>query len=950
MIENTNTKQFYPGPILNDTLEISEFLFNTAEQIKIKHSKLDENGVLRDVDLIYGQDYEVLKDEALTCDDGSEPPSHAHIMEMGLTASTGQITLKEHIHVVAGERLTAYRESAIIQDKNYPRTGAFPAATHEGALDYLTMQNQEQQDELDRALKVPISTQNFAGSMPLPIPGRALKINQDGSGFEMSEFDPDIALTTTENFRNESQQYAKDAQQSALNSENSAQISANSAQTAINYLSQINLRGDQIIKDADAIIKRVGLNMFDTVIKDHVLSYEESQGLALQGTWVYCDAKAGERHGYPDFYNRCVEERNEARSSGGVQHITLGKTTIAMFIHTNGHMYYDISIKDTIDSWFNTFGHAWFYGVDTANKRIFLPRNLRFEQMTDSVSQVGLSVEAGLPTHTHTRGTMNITGYVSNIAYPGTGAFTNRTDGGMGYGPTDKVANNKTWFDASRSWTGSTSAPNNAIYGKSNTVQPAAVKKLLYICVGNQVQDTSWVDVVTQVTNGVKDIEDKRVQSLTDLNNKTNTGISALANASNALRETQITNCIKEAPRRFNYKMENGTLTLYKGSVFIVPYGTTDLTSSYPKGATFIHSLFKVYDTSYNSSTKRFTVWVELTQDYSFSYASTSLNEQMLFIRMTSSPCYTISPNNCYSGDADTQASNTYHAFFDTANYKINMHNADGLINQVFALPCMILKGNGTQLYYYAVQTFQHIGYMGSCIWVDKGVKGYAANGKNIDDTYNNSLITTSTLVLYTTSTGSTPFVLGCNATNIVFNAVDFYEQANLPPLEGNWLWLNTAENKAYQYNSASGLVERPAAFVIGRFHRTSGRIDYFDPIQPFRAVDCNNVLLKNDKKQITSWGAPSSKGTTYTIGASGTQYTAPAEGYFKITWHPTGSGGWVGMQRNGVNVMVTRSPNTNKNWWEVQEVRFRQGDILTLNYAVSTITQVLFIYAEGSS
>ena len=46
MIENTNTKQFYPGPILNDTLEINEFLFNTAEQVKSKHSKLDENGVL----------------------------------------------------------------------------------------------------------------------------------------------------------------------------------------------------------------------------------------------------------------------------------------------------------------------------------------------------------------------------------------------------------------------------------------------------------------------------------------------------------------------------------------------------------------------------------------------------------------------------------------------------------------------------------------------------------------------------------------------------------------------------------------------------------------------------------------------------------------------------------------------------------------------------------------
>ena len=50
-----------------------------------------------------------------------------------------------------------------------------------------------------------------------------------------------------------------------------------------------------------------GLSMFDLVVKDHILSYEESKGLALQGTYVYKDAVPGSRYGYPDFYNRCVE-------------------------------------------------------------------------------------------------------------------------------------------------------------------------------------------------------------------------------------------------------------------------------------------------------------------------------------------------------------------------------------------------------------------------------------------------------------------------------------------------------------------------------------------------------------------------------------------------------------------------------------------------------------------
>ena len=51
-----------------------------------------------------------------------------------------------------------------------------------------------------------------------------------------------------------------------------------------------------------------GFSLFDLVVKDHILSYEESKGLALQGSYVYKDAVPGSRYGYPDFYSRCVEE------------------------------------------------------------------------------------------------------------------------------------------------------------------------------------------------------------------------------------------------------------------------------------------------------------------------------------------------------------------------------------------------------------------------------------------------------------------------------------------------------------------------------------------------------------------------------------------------------------------------------------------------------------------
>jgi hypothetical protein len=412
---------------------------------------------------------------------------------------------------------------------------------------------------------------------------------------------------------------------------------------------------------------KTGLVLFDTILKDHVLTYEESKGLALQGTYVYKNAVAGERYGYPDFYNKCLEEYQntvvdrvnatvvgsptikdgvvsgfsdsnylvlnkiptnitsfeivmkvttsstiEERvilgqsgsnwktpqlgidstltfyyntsvsgtswdsnvpnsaftpatnttywlkqvwtgselqgyySTNGVNYVlegTLSMTSAPVWAQTmfigsdsessfwngsidlnecyiningerwweggltfknpNGHIFYDISQKELIDNMFTSTGMAWMYGIDQENERIFLPRNVWFEQM--SMDDVGKAIEAGLPTHTHTRGTMDITGHTGHNAgtdagkCPASGAFyengTSTSVTGSGYHGHTNVK-----FQASRSWTGETSKPNNPIYGKSNTVQPNAVKKLLYICVGNTEAHRVITDVVDVTT------------------------------------------------------------------------------------------------------------------------------------------------------------------------------------------------------------------------------------------------------------------------------------------------------------------------------------------------------------------------------------------------------------------------------------------------------------------
>lgn len=216
MLENTNIKQFYPGPILNKTLDITDFLFKDPEQIHITYTYKNEDGVLENRELTYGTDYEVTK----------ILPSDVTQAVAALTASTGRITLKASIDVVLGERLTAYRDSDIVQETQYPRTGPFPAASHEGALDYLTMQNQEQQDQIDRTLKVPITTVNFDGELPIPVAGKALLINDNCTGFELSDYALDEAMESAK-------ADASAAQAAATSAEASKTSAATSAQTAL---------------------------------------------------------------------------------------------------------------------------------------------------------------------------------------------------------------------------------------------------------------------------------------------------------------------------------------------------------------------------------------------------------------------------------------------------------------------------------------------------------------------------------------------------------------------------------------------------------------------------------------------------------------------------------------------------------------------------------------------
>jgi hypothetical protein len=283
---------------------------------------------------------------------------------------------------------------------------------------------------------------------------------------------------------------ATDAALQASNATTQAQLAqqaAQEAEAAVNEIESLSIADKDLSNITEAgkdVIRNTagsGFSLFDVVEKDHILSFEESMGFGLLGTYVYKDAVPGARYGYPDFYNECVAQKE----AGTEETITVGDVSFTATKNPNGHIFYDIADKATVDEIFSQRGEAWFYGVDTENERVFLPRGTR-SQYTVNTDETGDYVEARLP---------NITGTMTADISEGvaTGALKIDTiyPGAMWSGNTN-VARMRNWsLDASLS---------NPIYGNSDTVQPYATKKLLYIVVGNVKVQSAASDVVDVTT------------------------------------------------------------------------------------------------------------------------------------------------------------------------------------------------------------------------------------------------------------------------------------------------------------------------------------------------------------------------------------------------------------------------------------------------------------------
>ena len=362
---------------------------------------------------------------------------------------------------------------------------------------------------------------------------------------------------------------------------------------------------------------------------------------------------------------------------------------------------------------------------------------------------------------------------------------------------------------------------------------------------------------------------------------KANSDLSNLTTAGEKhfLNKSQITNCLLEVPQRIKYTLIDGVLTILKGSVCIVPYGTEDKTADLPKGATFINENFKVYDTQFSDG--KFFIWVELVNDMPVPNWSTITGVCILGFRFDNWGYVMLLLQDSYSGDTKpTSTTGSYWRWYDTNANKIKYTADNGASweSETCTLPFMItnvVNGVHTSI----DQVFNGMGYIGSTVWVDKGVKGLVPNGRNADGSLNNLEYTKSKLSLQTYTNAMTTY-LQSDAISIGEVQMSCYHETETEPTSpSGWnAWYKPSDNMAYWKNIGDSSSKwTPLYMQVGLAEMVrgdNGKITSFTPKLPFRALDYS------DKTKITNWSFPSDKYINLTLGASGATYTAPADGW----------------------------------------------------------------------
>ena len=108
---------------------------------------------------------------------------------------TPTTNLNDGVTIEEGDLITIYRETPIDQQAEFPQTAKFSSQKITEALDKLTLQQQEQQDDISRCLKLAKNVpDDFETSLPSPVGKNYIRWSDDGS--QLINYDLEADMNT----------------------------------------------------------------------------------------------------------------------------------------------------------------------------------------------------------------------------------------------------------------------------------------------------------------------------------------------------------------------------------------------------------------------------------------------------------------------------------------------------------------------------------------------------------------------------------------------------------------------------------------------------------------------------------------------------------------------------------------------------------------------------------
>lgn len=670
-----------------------------------------------------------------------------------------------------------------------------------------------------------------------------------------------------------------------------------------------------------------GFKLFDIKITDRKLVGVEALGWVIQGGLVTMT--------YPDAVNQIIQEFDEGA--------TVTYRGISCVQALNGHYVADVSKKDAIDKLFSQTGIADFYILDKTNQQFYLPKNNWFMQFSSNDSSINQFKEAGLPNikgsiwPRFNAGTTLWNDSASGALYAtGTASAEQRGDGGAVSKPAGLG------FEAKRS---------SAVYGKSSTVQPQASTKLLYYKVGNITTDVNQIliDAKKFLEDSSNQLQNSAQEGLENLEKAKDEGVITINSASNAIKQTQISNCILEKPKNIQYELIDGVFRLKAGSVAVVPYGTE------PPALEIGDDLcgYEVVDIQYENN--KLFYWVKTRQDYTLTPGGKS-SHRFITLRLSQAGLIDANTESLLSGETPAKESlNT--RWYDIQNNVIKEYHSNNQWenSDYLSFPFAQISLNSAQTVYNDVALdLSTLGYLGKTVFVNKGIKVLVPNGFNSDGSMSNLEYENDKFRLRTITENITGrWVVGLphpkdseyeNQDLFLIKEALFDNACDIPVTEN-------FENGEVKYlilnNSYLGKQNNK---VISRYMVPLGNvgtvinnnvINSFSPKESFSCLDFQN------RSFISSMSMPGTHKVELTVGATDTTYTAPADGWFVVNAKFSSINNYLLIQSNVGVLFHSHNDTTGSMAYSIPVAR-KQTVFIRYSGTVES-KSLTFIYANGA-